>query len=647
MAVRPSRAAGVIAGVAALAGLAAVPAFAASSTVAQPDGGRAVVAGSTPAWATPAAKIGQADGTTRRTVEVALGLRDERGAEALASAVSTPGSREFHHYLTAGEFNARFAPTQQTVDQVSAWLRSQGLDVTGVSSNNHFVDATGTNASLQAAFGTQLGVYKNITRGVTRDLVAPESAISLPVSLTGAVTAVVGLDDSAKTISPMHVLNVPNTAGPDASGPQHCSRFWGDQNDSDVPQKYPSGDQSNSVCGYNTAQVRGIYSLGGSNTGTGQDVGIVGAYNLDTIVSDTNRAAGDFGSPALTAGQYTTVPPAGGYVNDPSCGNPESWNSEQALDVQSIHTIAPAAKITYYAGASCTGLYDALNAAVSANQVSVISDSWGTPGESSVTAAERNQLQSITVQAAIQGQAVLFSSGDQGDNSGVDGAPQASFPASNPYVTAVGGTTVGVTSGNGVQFTTGWESAGNVQNGNSWQRLPANDGAFAGGAGGGVSQVYTAPDYQNGVVPASVAQGHRAIPDISMLADSYTGEGIGFTASGGYVEYSSGGTSLASPLLAGLTADAQQTQGIAREGFLNPSIYAQSGKAGLTDVTPHATGIWTPEMASFGNVPVPSTQGSFLIDNDAKPQSLQSAPGWDLVTGVGTPSSGFLSALGQ
>jgi subtilase family serine protease len=132
-----------------------------------------------------------------------------------------------------------------------------------------------------------------------------------------------------------------------------------------------------------------------------------------------------------------------------------------------------------------------------------------------------------------------------------------------------------------------------------------------------------------------------------MLADSYTGEGIGFTTANGYIEYASGGTSLASPLLAGLTADAQQKQGIAREGFLNPAIYAQAGKAALTDVTPHATGIWTPEMAGFGAVPVPTDIGSYLIDNDAKPQSIQSGPGYDLVTGVGTPNAAFLSALGQ
>jgi subtilase family serine protease len=621
---------------------------------------RAVIAGSTPAWATTSSQVGDANGAAVRHVQLALGLRDEAGAEALAKAVSTPGSPEFGHHLTASQFAAKYAPTDSTVAQVSSWLRSQGLSVGKVSSNKHFVDVTATNAQLGHAFGTHLARFRASIGGRTRELVAPASAVSVPVQLRGMVTAVVGLDDSTTTVHPQQMVPRPGGAGaqPAAAG-QTCAHYWGEQSNPTVPTKYSGGDQSNTLCGYLTAQARAIYGLGAGNTGAGTSVGIVGAYNLASIVSDTNRAARDFGNTPLVDGQYTTVLPAGGFNDNPSCDSPEAWASEQALDVQAVHTLAPAAKITFYAGADCAqGIYTALNTAVSQNTVSVITNSWATPGENDVAPAVRDQLTSIAVQAAIQGQAILFSSGDAGDNSGIKDSngvaqpAQPGFPASDPWVTAVGGTSVALNANNSVRFQTGWEDGGETQSGGQWTPLPADQGKFAGGSSGGVSKVYGAPDYQAGVVPASVAGGHRAVPDIAMLASAYTGLAVGFTATDAkgnsqYVEFPAGGTSLSSPLLAGMVANTEQTQHLDRFGFLNPAIYALNGGKAITDVTPHPAGVWTPGLFSFGGVPVPSQGGSYLVDFDAKPQTLQSGTGWDAVTGVGTPNAAFLTDLGQ
>src|SRR4051794_26944277 len=133
MAVRPSRAAGLIAGCAVLVGIAAAPAATAQNNTA--TGGLAAVEGSVPSWATPAARVGHADPAQQRHIQVALALRAPAGAEALAKAVSTPGSKQFGHHLSNAEFVARYAPIQQTVDQVTTWLRSQGLRVTGVAGN--------------------------------------------------------------------------------------------------------------------------------------------------------------------------------------------------------------------------------------------------------------------------------------------------------------------------------------------------------------------------------------------------------------------------------------------------------------------------------------------------------------------------------
>lgn len=652
MALRPSsRAVGLVAGCAVLAGIAASPAALAQGTAASPGGDRTAVEGSAPAWATPSAKVGHAPLRQQRHVQIAMALRDPQGAQALAKAVSSPDSPQHGKFLSGKEFLDRFGPSQDTVDQVSTWLRDQGLKVDGVAGNRHFIDVTGDVAQLQQAFGTSLATYRHTTQdGRAFTLTAPESPVSVPRAVRGAVSAVLGLDDSGKTITTHQAVTRKSDGSrpgvtPAAGDPTSCARTWGEQNNTSAPQKYGAGSQSNYLCGYTTPQIRSMYSLNSGNTGAGQSVGIVGAYNLSTIVPDTNRAAAMFGSPPLTPGQYSSVLP-GSYDNQDKC-SPDSWAGEQALDVQSIHTVAPAAKITYYAGKSCYDLFGALNKAVSDNKVSVISNSWGYPGESSVSPAERDQMGAIAVQAAVQGQAITVSTGDAGDNSGPAGKAEASFPSSHPWVTAVGGTTVALDSSSKVKFSSGWENTGNTQSGNTWVPQNDADGPFAGGAGGGVSKLYDQPDYQQNVVPAGVAGGHRAVPDISALADNLTGIAIGYTTPQGYGAYSSGGTSLAAPLIAGMVADAQQAQGGGRFGFLNDAIYKLSGKPQITDVTPVKAGIWTPHMAGFGHVSVPAQRGSYLVDVDAKPQSLVSGPGWDAVTGVGTPGAGFVTALGK
>src|SRR5439155_24447200 len=98
---------------------------------------------------------------------------------------------------------------------------------------------------LEKTFGTQLSVFRDRAGGQGRDLVAPASPVTIPASLRGAVSAVLGLDDSATTITPQYTT----AAAPQAAQVQHCARWWGETNNADVPQKYPVGAQSNSLCG--------------------------------------------------------------------------------------------------------------------------------------------------------------------------------------------------------------------------------------------------------------------------------------------------------------------------------------------------------------------------------------------------------------
>ncbi|WP_083934254.1 S53 family peptidase [Sciscionella marina] len=634
-------------GIALTALAAALPASAGSAT---PDGPRTTVEGSRPAWATPTARVGPADQDAVRHIHVAVSLRDKAGAARLATAVSTPNSREHGRFLNPQQFADRFAATPETLDQIRTWLSDQGLRVTGMASNRHFIDAEAKTSTIEHAFGTTLSRYRHSVAGHPQELVAPSAPITLPARLKGSVDAVLGLDDSTRTLRPQHIANRPATGN--AAGGQHCARWWGEQNNTAVPQKYP-GKQSNSLCGYSGSSIRAMYGLGKTNTGRGTTIGIVGAYNAETVAADTNRAAAQLGVPPLKPGQYGSVLPSGGFTDQQEC-DVDGWGGEQALDVSATHAVAPQAGLRYYAAHSCVGngLYAAFNQAVSENKVDVITNSWGDAnGEKDLPASVRDQFNSMALQAAIQGQSVTASTGDTGDNSGQFGHPTADYPASTPWVTAVGGTSVGLGQGNEPKVLAGWENSGNSLSGGKWVPQRDTDGPFAGGSGGGRSGLYGAPDWQKGVVPSSPSGGRRATPDISALADSYTGMLVGHTDTSGQFSIASyGGTSLAAPLIAGMAADAQQIRpGAKRAGLLNPALYqlARDHSKAITDVTPQHAGVWSPAMHAMAGTSVPSTPGSYLIDFDQKPQSLQTAPGWDPVTGVGTPASGFVTELGR
>ena len=108
-------------------------------------------------------------------VQVQLRLRDQAGADAVAKAVSTPGSASYHRYLTAEQFRAQFSPTAAAVAKVSAWLTAEGLTVTGVPDNRFSVSAEGSAAQVEAAFGTSLATVE--VNGKTRRVNTSEPSI--------------------------------------------------------------------------------------------------------------------------------------------------------------------------------------------------------------------------------------------------------------------------------------------------------------------------------------------------------------------------------------------------------------------------------------------------------------------------------------
>jgi subtilase family serine protease len=398
-------------------------------------------------------------------------------------------------------------------------------------------------------------------------------------------------------------------------------------------------------CGYVPSQYRSAYGVTSTGlTGAGVTVAITDAYASSTMPKDANIYATQHGDAAFTDGQYTESYPALPMRKQQVCG-PSGWSGEQTLDIEAVHGIAPEAGVKYYAARSCydNDLLDAINRAIDDNVASYITNSWGEPS-SDETAGTIHAYEQAFLQAGMQGIGVLFSSGDSGDDLAATGLKQTDYPTSDPWVTAVGGTSDAIGHDGTMIGQAGWGTEKYVlsKSGKSWEA--AADNPFLYGAGGGFSTLFNRPDYQQGVIPAGSPAG-RAVPDIAMDADPTVGMLVGqtqlFPDGRAYGEFRIGGTSLASPLMAGMQALANQAAG-ERLGFANPRIYelARDGAAAFRDVTHfRQTGNVRPDFVNG----LDATEGIvYSVRTFGQDASLKTARGWDPVTGVGSPTAAYL-----
>src|SRR5436190_4006817 len=236
--------------------------------------------------------------------------------------------------------------------------------------------------------------------------------------------------------------------------------------------------------------------------------------------------------------------------------------------------MAPAAKIVYVgAPNNYQDLDAAMNHVVDRHLADIVTNSYGWNGEL-LPRGFIKPFNDTLMQAVAEGIGVYFSSGDSGDETSVLGVASADFPASSPWVTAVGGTSLGVSAANTRALETGWGTSNYACNSTT---LACTRTGWLYGSGGGVSRVFAKPSYQS----ALTASG-RAVPDVAALGDPQTGLLIGqtqqFPEGAHYDEFRIGGTSLSSPLFAGLMALADQAAG-RPHGFANPALYAAAPTA--------------------------------------------------------------------
>jgi subtilase family serine protease len=277
----------------------------------------------------------------------------------------------------------------------------------------------------------------------------------------------------------------------------------------------------------------------------------------------------------------------------------------------------------------------------------IVTNSYGDQGED-LPRSEIRLFQRIAIQAVLQGIGVYFSSGDSGDEAANLGTPSPDFSASSPWVTAVGGTSLGIGKNGQRVVETGWETTKSTLVNGVW--TPPPPGAYLYGSGGGTSRVFPEPFYQVGVVPDALArknqvgnQRGRVVPDLSADGDPNTGFLIGLTQSfpGGahYSEYRIGGTSLSSPLLAGIMALSDDLTGF-RHGFINPLLYAVGAHSpALTDVKHVMAAVARVDFVNGlnGHDGTKTSIRTF----DYQGLAIHTTPGYDDVTGLGTPNGLF------
>ena len=204
--------------------------------------GNAVLKGSIPAWANSKNLVGTADPGGDVGFRVYLGWSNDSAVQALASAVSDPSSSSYRKFLTPAQFRQEFAPSQAQVGAVQTWLKSQGFSVEYTPQNN----------------------------------------VTIPDSLSGMVSGVAGLDDSAQFVVTDHTPGATNAPPPAAfvNAPP-CSAYWGQAQATGFTSPYGSGTLPYAPCGYTPARIKGAYGLSQTSyDGSGQTVAIIDAYAL-------------------------------------------------------------------------------------------------------------------------------------------------------------------------------------------------------------------------------------------------------------------------------------------------------------------------------------------------------------------------------
>jgi hypothetical protein len=553
-------------------------------------------------------------------VTVTLEPRHPAALAAYARAVATPGSSLYRAYLTPQQFAQRFGAGAAVVATVQRALRARGLDPGRPSAGSLSIPVTATAGQLER--GLSLSLLKLALPG-RRSAVAATASPALDAAAAGAVQSIVGLDTASAPrpllqraqpelrsgLSRTHVV----TGGPQ---PCHAARTTA------VSQGAHTTDQIASAYGFS-----GLYGAGDEGAGI-----TIAVYELEPV------DPGDIAQYQICYGTHapiTYVPVDGGVGTGAGSG-------EAALDIEDLLGLAPAANLIVYqgpnsnSGAPGSGPYDTFSKIINQDRAQVVTVSWG-ECEAALGPADAAAENSLFQQAAAQGQTIVAAAGDSGsEDCGGGSLLQTQLavddPASQPFVTGVGGTTLSAL---------GPRPSESVWNGGSG---PPAAGVQAGAGGGGISDLWRMPPSQLdaspalGVLGAGVTGsqcGHpggycREVPDVSADADPATGYVIYWNGSGSVPDQmrgwqAIGGTSAAAPVWAALIAlaDASPRCAGGLVGYAVPALYRAAGAAYAGDFN---------DVRSGNNDFTQTNGGRFAA-----------GIGYDEASGLGSPNAAALA----
>jgi kumamolisin len=455
------------------------------------------------------------------TAALSLKLHNETALDKYLADVQNPKSAVYRHFLKPAQFNALYGPTTADVNKALAYLKANGLTNFKIAGNKQSISFSGTETQLAKAFHTSFGNYADKYTG--HKYYANDSAPELPASVSGVVANVVGLDNAA--------------VRKHSATPAATAKVIKSQTPTTLKTAY------------------GYSSL--SATGSGVNVGFVefdgyDSSNISTYDSQYGLSTGSVTTEAVDSASYDSSPGSG--------------QIEVELDIEVVHAVAPAANdYVYEAPNSSAGELDMYNQIASDDTVGVVSISWG-ECESAEGSSQANSVNTAIKTGVAEGISYFAAAGDNGTTDCYQQtsstAKSVDFPASSPYMMAVGGTKLAVTSANAWSAETVW-----------------NTSSTGGATGGGTSSLFSAPSWQS-----TQTTGKRELPDVSADADPASGY---YIYSAGTWE-TVGGTSGATPLWAGFIALQNEIDGTTL-GDLHSEIYTigngSSYTTGFHDVT--------------------------------------------------------------
>jgi subtilase family serine protease len=628
---------------------------------------------------------------TVQAIEVGIWLKPHNRVEldTLVKELYDPNSSHYHDWLKPEDVAAKFAPTAAEARTVATFLSSHNLRVVDIGPDNFLVRARGTLGDVEKAFHVRIDTFElngKAYRANTSDPHIEGPAAPLVGSIAGldnlqyehplvAQTALKGPAAGRKGLPA-----AASSANTDSEFfTTDCFTGVKTESFSGTDQYFPSnpdsatyrgntynGTENPAGCGYTPREIWTAYNLTSLYKdgwdGTGQTIVIIDWCGSPTIEADANAFSERFGLPPLNSSNFHIYYP----FTTPTCASPDP---EINIDVEWAHAIAPGAKIALVI-APTSDILDTDNAEIYAiiyHLGNVISGSYGT--EEVFTSADiLSQENFINELAAALGISANFATGDSGDFT-FDLAstflpPSVSAPADSPYATAVGGVTLALKSDNTIAWQTGWGNNENLLVLPTGSELPLvfdpPSVGFFGGSGGGPSAVYSKPSFQH-----KLRGTQRLLPDISWLADPFTGAVIAITEPGVYpplIWEVFGGTSVSTPMFSGLWAIANQEAGVP---LGQAATYLYSMPTGtIMDVLPKSSSTnvtATIKDSALGTTHFSAAELAQPLENTTKYYSalwdrpleqdliyvltfgtdtgLTVTPGWDDVTGLGTPNA--------